>query len=247
MKRNLISGRNELIVKLYKSGRDIEELSCAFNLCEESIRSILRSGGIKFTASKFTDEQLLEAHKSGKSALECARDLGVTAHTVHVRARKLGLQFERHSITRDDVCKMKLLREEGLSNEQIADRIGCSYSAVLNHIGPQPEEITKNSIKYAAQLISLRAKRKRGARGAMYLKRKEEARLAELARIEAERKAAEEAARREEEARVSCETSIREILIACGLPSEIHIEPSAQGNAILANMKNSFAAAHAAA
>lgn len=247
MKREHISGRNELIVKLYKSGKNIEELVSMFALSKSRISYILNANGIKMTLKKFTDEQLIEACKAGKTVTECARDFNVTTPTICARACKLGLKFDSRFVSKDDIRKMLDLREDGLSNEQIASRVGYSYQTVFNHIGPQPKEITKNSIKYAAQLISLRAKRKRSAKGAMHLKRKEEARLAELARIEAERKAAEEAARREEEARVSCETSIREILVACGLPSEIHIETSAQGNAILANMKNRFAAATAAA
>lgn len=247
MKREHISGRNELIVNLYKSGKGIEDLVSMFALSKSRISNILNENGIKLTLKKFTDEQLIEAHKAGKTITECARAFNVATPSICARVRRLGLKFDSHFVSKEDVHKMLALREDGLSNAQIADRVGYSYQTVYAHIGPQPEEITKNSIKYAAQLTSLRNHRRHAAKSAMILKRKEEARLAELARIEAERKAAEEAARREEEARVSCETSIREILVACGLPSEIHIETSAQGNAILANMKNRFAAAAAAA
>ena len=241
MKREHISGRNELIVKLYESGKGVKELVDMFALSKSRISHILNTNGIKLTPKKFTDEQLIEACNAGKTVTECAREFDVTAPTICIRARRLGLKFDSHFVSAEDVRNMLSLREDGLSNEQIANRVGYSYQTVFNHIGPQPEEITKNSIKYAAQIVSLRAKRRRGAKSAMYLKRKEEA------RIEAERKAAEEAARREEEARVATETRIREILAACGLPSELHIESSTQGNAILANMQNRFSAAHVAA
>lgn len=41
------------------------------------------------------------------------------------------------------VSELKHLREEGLTNQQIADRCGCAYSTVHRLIGPQPDGLRK--------------------------------------------------------------------------------------------------------
>ena len=41
------------------------------------------------------------------------------------------------------ISELKHLREEGLTNQQIADRCGCAYSTVHRLIGPQPDGLRK--------------------------------------------------------------------------------------------------------
>lgn len=41
------------------------------------------------------------------------------------------------------ISELKHLREEGLTNQQIADRCGCAYSGVHRLIGPQPDGLRK--------------------------------------------------------------------------------------------------------
>lgn len=41
------------------------------------------------------------------------------------------------------ISELKHLREEGLTNQQIADRCGCAYSTVRRLIGPQPDGLRK--------------------------------------------------------------------------------------------------------
>jgi hypothetical protein len=41
------------------------------------------------------------------------------------------------------VSELKHLREEGLTNQQIAERCGCAYSSVHRLIGPQPDSLRK--------------------------------------------------------------------------------------------------------
>lgn len=256
MKSAYNSGRNELICKLYESGKSTREIGKMVGLYFTSVANVLRRNNIPMRPahriasgkpryiprprkSKVNIEELRKLVAQRKSANEIAEHFGCTVNTVNYQLRKHGLYL--NNVTSEEIAKMREFRELGLTNEQIAKRIGRTYETVLRHIGHQPSEITENSVAYRVELRKLRSKRSISGKAIMEQKRIDEA------RIEAERKAAEEAARREEEARVTAETSIREILVACGLPSEIHIETSAQGNAILANMKNRFAAAAAAA
>ena len=44
-------------------------------------------------------------------------------------------------ITKEQVERMKYLREHGMSNEQVARSMGVSYATVLNHIGIQAGKV----------------------------------------------------------------------------------------------------------
>lgn len=249
-------GRSELICKLYESGKSIKMVADILSLSTSTVEYYLRRNNVTMRPpcriankksryvphprkNKVDGEELRKLIAQRKTLVEIAEYFGCHTSTVSYHMYKHGLSIR--NVTNEEVAKMREFRELGLTNAQIALRMGRSYATIQSHIGCQPSEITKNSTFYRAELCKLKNKRCVAARALMQQKRIDEARL------EAERKAAEEAARREEEARVAAETSIREILVACGLPSEIHIESSAQGNTILANMQNQFAAATAAA
>lgn len=256
MKSTCNSGRNELICNLYKSGKTIRQVGKSVGLSNSGVRRVLLNNNIPLRPAhriasgkpryipqprklKVNIEELRKMVAQRKSLAEIAEHFNCGKNTVYYHMHKHGLLLRQ--VTQEDIAKMKELRELGLSNSQIARRMGRDHATILKYIGTQPSEITQNSYFYAGKLRSLKTKRGISSKAIMQQKRIEEA------RIEAERKAAEEAARREEEARATTETRIREILAACGLPSELHIESSAQGNAILANMQNRFSAAIAAA
>ena len=40
------------------------------------------------------------------------------------------------------ISEMKSMREQGMSNQEIADALECSYITVLRHIGAEPPELT---------------------------------------------------------------------------------------------------------
>lgn len=256
MKSTRNSGLNELICKLYESGKTIRNVSEIVGLSTTTVRYHLKKGNVAMRPAhriasgnpgyiphprklKVDAEELRKLVAKGTRVVDMAAHFNCAPDTVSRALKKYGWSIR--NVTNEEVKQMLDLREQGLTSAEIAKRIGRCYDTVLNHIGYQPSEITENSLAYRTELCKLKNKRRISGKAIMVQKRVEEA------RIEAERKAAEEAARREEEARAACETSIREILASCGLPSEIHIESSAQGNAILANMQNRFSAAIAAA
>ena len=55
--------------------------------------------------------------------------------------------FGRPRITDSiSVSEMMHMREEGMSNQQIADRLDISIGAVYSHIGKQPKEMTEHNL-----------------------------------------------------------------------------------------------------
>ena len=56
-------------------------------------------------------------------------------------------------VTKSMKTRMELLREDGYQNADIAKNLGCSYATILNHIGPQPKEMTAKyrAIRFKAQ------------------------------------------------------------------------------------------------
>lgn len=256
MKPTRNPGRGELICKLYESGKSVKMIAEIVELSGATVRYYLKRNNVVMRPAhriasgtpryiphprkpKVDAEELRKLVAKGTRVVDMAAHFNCAPDTVSRALKKYGWSIR--NVTNEEVKQMLELREQGLTSAQIAKRVGRSYYTVLNHIGYQPSEITENSVAYRTELRKLKSKRRISGKAIMEQKRIDEA------RIEAERKAAEEVARREEEARIAAETSIREILVACGLPSEIHIETSAQGNTILANMQNQFAAAIAAA
>ena len=64
-----------------------------------------------------------------------------TTHaTVSARAKRLPLQSEV-------IEQMRRLRENGFTNREIAEKVGCAYNTVVEKIGPQPKEMTLESIR----------------------------------------------------------------------------------------------------
>lgn len=55
--------------------------------------------------------------------------------------------FGRPKITNTvSIAEMMHMREEGMSNQQIANRLGISIGAVYSHIGKQPKEMTERNL-----------------------------------------------------------------------------------------------------
>lgn len=61
--------------------------------------------------------------------------------------------YRTHGFIKDmDKTALLKMREEGLSNQQIANRVGCSNSSIRNLIGSQPKEMTlKNRVEGRAR------------------------------------------------------------------------------------------------
>lgn len=53
----------------------------------------------------------------------------------------------RRPLTYDiDIHTLYSMRNEGMTNRQIAEKLDCSYQTVLNHIGPMPKEMQEKAI-----------------------------------------------------------------------------------------------------
>lgn len=63
--------------------------------------------------------------------------------------------------SKEEEQRMAILRQQGYSNAQIAKKIGRSYNFVLNHMGRQPQFVTKQSRETSCQqiIIATRARR----------------------------------------------------------------------------------------
>lgn len=249
MNRTLVNGRNELVVKLYESGKTPEKIAEIVGCCTDNVYKILRASGVEFRFRKFTNEQLTALLNEGKSMRECARILGVIPSTIYGRVKRMQNPV-RETICETDVHCMQRLRENGYTNEQIAQRMGVNRLTVYRHIGTQPKEISDVSFKYACEVRKLKVQRRNNAKAAMLRrKQEEEEKRIEAERIEAERRAAEEAARREKEALEKNRREIFDTILSIGFPQELAtsasstIETAAQGAAILENMKKRFSAA----
>lgn len=245
MNRTLAKGRDELVIKLYESGKAPGQIAGIVGCCTDNIYRILRANGIKFRYRLFTDEQLKSLLNEGNTLVECAQILNVSRNAVYARAKRNGMHVSNR-IRDDEITCMQRLRENGYTNEQIAQRMGISENSVRRHIGNQPAEITNASQMYACELRKLKAQRRDNAKMALLRRKQEEE------RIEAERRAAEEAARREKEALEKNKREIFDTFLSIGFPQELAtsasstIETAAQGAAILDNMKKKFATAPAA-
>lgn len=232
MKRENNQGRNELIVSLYQSGKSMHDVASIVGLSKVRVRQILVEQGVKSHCRiKITDQQLTDAMRKGYGCTQIAEMFDVTSQYVYTRAIKLNLISPHKRVSPATIRRMYALREKGYTNKQISSNTGFAYQTVLRHLGKQPEEITAISREYGGYKHSLTKEMQKKSAAAIERKRLQELRL-ELER----KKAMEEAARAESEQR------IKSILDACGLPSDIHIESSTQGNAILANMQSRLSA-----
>ena len=56
-----------------------------------------------------------------------------------------------------DVTTMISMRDQGMPNHQIAERLGCSYKTVLKYIGRQPRELNRQRINDFTPVAQLSA------------------------------------------------------------------------------------------
>lgn len=175
---------------------------------------------------------IIAAIKEGtKTYAQIAKEFSISDNYVSTIAKNAGITKVEH-ISPEQVSEMQRLRTEGMSNEMIARRMGCTGETVRLHIGNQPKEITEAYKKAAGAIRRARTAARNVAKLAM-----EEARRAEEARLEAQRR---ESMRQEKEFEIRC------ILDELKIPSEnIHIDSAEQGLEILRTM-NSLTSKYAA-
>ena len=54
----------------------------------------------------------------------------------------------RRPLTYDiDIHTLYSMRNEGMTNRQIAEKLNCSYQTVLNHIGPMPKKLQEKALE----------------------------------------------------------------------------------------------------
>ena len=84
---------------------------------------------------------------AGFSVTSIARMMNISQGTVSYHLKKeMSLPAPKRNIIADVVVEqMKALRSKGFSNVEIAEKIGCSYATVVDKVGRQPEEITKQN------------------------------------------------------------------------------------------------------
>ena len=71
---------------------------------------------------------------------------------------------QRHAEKKEQMLK---LRREGLSNVEIAKRMGCDYHTVRNHIGRQPKEMTSVNLSGGRKMAKLKRDTRVEAKEAM--------------------------------------------------------------------------------
>jgi len=252
MKRIDNSARNELICNLYKAGHSCQAIGKMVDLDPTQIGNILHANNIEmrpahaykkankvalvpekryvFPKIRKVDKKLLVQKRSeGTSVTQLAELFNCTKETISRHLHDLGLG-DWTWVKPDEVAQMMTLRENGLTNAEIARRVGRCYESVVKHIGRQPDEITEASIRFRSELCSIKAKRRTSAKSALMRKAAEEA-AAEAARLEALRIA--------EEQRVKWENEVREVYTILRIPSEnVHIENAQEGIDLIASLQN---------
>lgn len=233
----LTKEQHQEIRKLYESGRSKYSIAKEFGVTIQTVDYHTRHLYSKFQARlRIRNEKIRELYlNQGLTPVQIAKEVNLTSGGVCCVLRLMGIYIRPH-VTSDEYLKMIDLRNDGLSNAQIALRMGRKIDTVRRHIGKQPSEITVNSIRYGAKLRSINANRRNSAKLAMKRKLEEEARIAEERRAAEE--AAREAARIAEEERRICEENLREIFSTVGIPigDDFRIESADQGNTLIANL-----------
>lgn len=247
MKHTNNSARNELICNLYKSGKSSTEIGKMVHLNSKYVCQILHNNNVevrprgriaKYRADnpeilrkirKVDKKLLVQKRSDGASVTQLAELFNCTKETISRHLHDLGLG-DRTWVKPDEVAQMMTLREDGLTNAEIALRVGRCYESIVKHIGRQPDEITEASIRFRSELCSIKAKRRSSAKSALMRKAAEEA-AAEAARLEALRIA--------EEQRVKWENEVREVYTILRIPSEnVHIENAQEGIDLIASLQN---------
>ena len=114
----------EQIRVMREKGATLEQIGSELHITKQRVHQILTEMGMRLVPKKVLyREKVLEEYGKGKTPKEVASELKVGIHLVYSIIKEVSVKKQR-------IREIRQLRKEGLTANEIAEKVGCEYHIV---------------------------------------------------------------------------------------------------------------------